>query len=213
MTGCNPEYVRNVINVPMMKNKGEFQASLNAGDFMSFDPQFAYALTDNIGLMMNTSFQNTKAKMGGYHKHILGEAGIGYYNKTGKLFDFEVFAGYGYSEIETKNTIYFGGYQTFYSNAKTDRIFLQPNVGFSSNTLEGSLSSRFTYNFIHDHYHMEEKQALFIDPALSLKIGWEQLKISLQIGFSMPLYESSNVEYKPGIFSVGVHYYVNRKQK
>ena len=195
----------------MLKNKGEFQASLNTGGFTSFDPQFAYALTDNVGLMMNTSFQSTKGKMGDYHKHILWEVGLGYFKKIGKSINFEVFAGYGYNKIKTQRTMYLGAYQTYYSNANTDRIFLQPNVGFSNNIFEGSLSSRITYNFIHDHYHMEEKQALFIDPIVSVKTGWEQWKISLQGGFSLPAYKSSYVDYKPVIISVGIHYYVNRQ--
>ena len=213
MTGCTPQYIPNTLNVPMLKNKGEFQASVNTGGFVFFDPQFAYAVTDNVGLMMNTSFQNTKGKMGDYHKHILGEIGIGYFKKIGDLFDFEVFTGYGYNRIKTQRTVYLGGYQTFYSNTNTDRIFIQPNIGMIYDVVEYNLSSRITYNFIHDLYNQEEKQALFIDPVVSMKFGWESFKISLQGGISMPVYQSSYVEYKPYIISIGIHYYVNRQQK
>ena len=211
MTGCTPQYIPNTLNVPMLKNKGEFQASVNTGGFVFFDPQFAYAVTDNVGLMMNTSFQNTKGKMGDYHKHILGEIGIGYFKKIGKLFNFEVFTGYGYNRIKTQRTVYLGGYQTYYSNANTDRIFLQPNIGFSYGILEYNLSGRLTYNFIHDLYNEKELRALFLDPAVTLKLGKNPFKVSLQGGFSLPLYQSDIIEYQLFIVAIGLHYNISKK--
>jgi len=50
INGCAPAYVPNVINTPLLSNKGEIQTSIHTG-IAGFDPQFAYAITDHIGFM------------------------------------------------------------------------------------------------------------------------------------------------------------------
>jgi hypothetical protein len=56
LTSCAPAYVPNALNTPLFNNKGEIHIAANTG-ISGFDPQLAYAVTDNIGVMVNGSFR------------------------------------------------------------------------------------------------------------------------------------------------------------
>lgn len=53
LSSCAPAYVPNVINTRLLSNKGDTRLNVNSG-FSGFDPQFAYALTDNTGILKAT---------------------------------------------------------------------------------------------------------------------------------------------------------------
>ena len=91
MTSCSPEYVPNMVNSPMLSNQGEFQASVATGT-SNFDAQTAFAITDNIGIMVNGSFGNeTNDSTDDYHKHAFIEGGIGYFEKIGSKGRYEIY--------------------------------------------------------------------------------------------------------------------------
>jgi hypothetical protein len=209
INSCAPSYIPNVINAPLLSNKGEFQARLNSG-ISGFDPQFSYAVTDNIGVMLNGSY-NYQNDSDSYHKHYFIESGAGYFGKLQESGRFEVFGGYGYGDVKTL-TPWLPGWVA-YADGYYHRIFIQPSIGAVTNVFEGSFSTRFVMVNMHFRDYYGDKPSAdnsfnpFIEPVITAKIGYKYVKFVTQIGFSIPLgnnYEDL-YDYQPFIFSMGVN--------
>jgi hypothetical protein len=199
MYSCAPVYVPNVINAPMLTNKGEVQVALHAGT-SGIDPQFAWAITNNIGIMVNGSFQNsTSDSTTDYHKHSLGEIGLGYLRAIGQRGKFETFIGYGKGSIEAlyKNSIW-----TSRSKVDMGRFFIQPTIGVTSKVIDLGLSTRISFVGITDGKDMVNR--VFAEPAVTAKLGWDHLKIVGQLGISVPFNDDDVLNYQPLLFSVGI---------
>lgn len=197
---CAPVYVPNVVNAPMLTNKGEVQVALHAGT-SGFDPQFAYAITNNIGIMVNGSFQNTTSdSTNNYHKHGFGEVGLGYLKAIGQRGKFETFVGYGKGTIQA---LYENNLWTSRSDVDMGRFFIQPTIGMTSKVFDLGISTRLSFVNITDGTNSASR--VFAEPALTAKIGWDHLKIVGQLGISAPLNEDSNsIDYQPLLFSLGI---------
>ncbi|MFW6371230.1 MAG: hypothetical protein ACOC10_08515, partial [Bacteroidota bacterium] len=179
MCSCAPSYVPNVINTPMFKQAGELQGAAHTG-ISGFDPQVSYAITENIGLMVNGSFANqTSDTTDNYHKHSFIEAGVGFYKNYRSIGVFEVYGGYG---MGTLNAFYENDLWSDQENVKTNRLFLQPAVGINTGYFIGSLSPRLVYvNLLQEP---ESLDGIFIEPVLTGKLGLPYVKMTLQVGFS-----------------------------
>ena len=108
---CKAVYVPNGRNSPMFLKAREVQVSVQysngyySGDFsrerafnpLALDFQSAVSVNDHLGFMGNYSFINNAPK---FQYHRFGEAGIGYYDNTGKRY-FEIFTGIGKGRGET----------------------------------------------------------------------------------------------------------------
>jgi hypothetical protein len=206
--GCAPAYIPTVINTPLLSKEGEFQAALNTG-VSGFDPQFAYAITDHIGVMLNGSYINqTNDTLNNFHKHLAVESGVGYYTKIGNSGRFEVFGGLGYSRL-----------QADYSNnlwiSRTDlnsmKIFIQPAIGASTDILDGSFATRFVrVTLFQDQL---QYTGFFIEPVLTAKVGYKFVKFVMQVGFSIPVNSNELVfSYQPFLISVGIQTKLNFKK-
>ncbi len=199
-SSCATAYVPNVVNTPLMNNKGEFQASLNTG-ISGFDPQVAYALTDNIGLMVNGSFANrTSDSSDDFHKHQFVEFGGGYFTKVGSAGRFEVFGGFGAGNLQAE---YDNELWVSKARVNSTRFFLQPAIGATTSVFDGSFASRFVY--VNLSQNSDNASAMFVEPVLTGKVGYKYVKFIVQTGFSF-LLTSNDVafNYQPFIFSVGV---------
>lgn len=98
---CSPEYIPNMVNSPMFSNAGEFQATVATGT-SNFDAQAGYAITDHIAVIANGSYADqTNDTTDEFHKHLIVEGGLGYYQKINSAARIEVFGGYGVGKIET----------------------------------------------------------------------------------------------------------------
>ena len=196
---CAPIYVPNVINAPLLSNKNELQASINTGT-SGFDPQIAYAVTDNIGIMLNGSFKDSKSdSLEDYHKHQFGEIGIGYYKKLDENARFEVFTGFGYGKIKAYTEFAF---LNDYVNLESYRFFIQPDIGITNKIIDASFSTRFiVFNTINNNINYNR---MFLEPALTFRVGYKYIKFSVQVGYSFAL-SSSIINYEPFIFSIGLH--------
>jgi hypothetical protein len=199
LSSCAPEYIPNVINTPLLHNKGELQVSASAG-ISGFDPQAAYAVTDNFGLMLNASFSNRSSNTGSdFHKHNFVEFGLGYYKVFEEYFCFEVYGGGGFGNNQGKYTT---GWGISESNNESTRFFVQPAIGISTEFVDLALASRLAQLSIHsDEGHFRD---LYIEPALVLKLGYQYLKFITQVGFSVPINDNFEIDYQPFIFSIGL---------
>jgi len=197
---CAPAYVPNVINAPLLSNKGEVQLAVNTG-IAGFDPQFAYAVTDHFGIMVNGSFANwTSDSTDNFHKHQFFELGTGYYTKIGSSGRFETFGGFGFGNLRAD---YSNDLWLSKSRVNSTRFFIQPTIGATTSIFDGSFATRIVL--------VELKQdnisasGLFVEPVLTGKVGYKYVKGVFQLGFSLPL-NSNNLpfNYQPFIVSVGI---------
>jgi len=200
---CAPAYVPNRVNTPLLTNKGELQVSVSFGT-SGIDPQVAYALTDNIGLMANASFlDNTSDESStsySFHKHFFIEFGPGYYRNLQNGFKFETFTGVGLGKIngEYDNILW-----TSRVDVKNTRFFLQPSFGYTSKLLDIGLSTRLVA--VSFRQSSESNTGILIEPAITAKLGWDHVKIISQIGLAYPFNEEDiSFVYQPVLFSLGI---------
>jgi hypothetical protein len=210
---CRPLYVPNIHNVPLLKEKKDVSVTLNPNEL-----QGAYAVTNNIGVMLNLYKNNVNFTFdyeGGVSRSLC-EVGVGCFKKFGKFGVFEIYGGYGIGGLEFGKS---SGANDFYS-ANTSRIFLQPNIGFSNKFLDIILSTRlFSYSlndpdlsryqgpdtFDFDLSHVHEKSYLYIEPAITIKLGWKQAKFFIQQIIPIPLNNERNVLEALPIAYIGVY--------
>lgn len=203
---CSPAYIPNVVNTPLLSNKGEVQAAVHVG-VSGVDPQFAYALTDQIGLMLNGSFlQQKNNSTNTYYKYKFTELGVGYYSKIGDNGRFETFGGFGLGNIKTNSTNSFltdGTVGNISTRALSYRAFIQPTIGLSYAIFDGSFTTRLVM------VNISEKSLLktdyFAEPTFTVKLGYKYVKYIFQFGLSIPLYPSYRpFKHQVFIFSVGM---------
>lgn len=197
---CAPAYVPNVINAPMLTNKGEVQVSLHAGT-SGYDPQFAWAITNHLGVMVNGSFMNsTSDSTNNYHKHSFGELGLGYFMPVGQRGKFEAFGGVGSGKIQA---LYENSLWTSRSNVVITRYFIQPTIGITSKLIDAGFSTRIS--IVNLHNEAASSTGIFAEPAITARLGWDYLKIVGQIGLSVPFdSEKNEINYQPLLLSLGI---------
>jgi len=204
---CSPEYIPNMINTPMLSNKGEIQGNIAAG-INTIDGQMAIAITDNFAVMTNASYYNrTSDSTNNFHKHILLEGGLGYYLKLSDVGRFEVFGGYGLGNVEGyyENSII----GSSITDANFSRFFIQPAIGASSQVFDGSFATRFVFVRMNPNGDNFDTGSYipFIEPAVTFRLGYKHIKGVMQVGFSLPISKTNiNFDYQPIIFNVGVSY-------
>ncbi len=204
--GCAPMYVPNVVNTPMLSNKGEFHANVNTGT-SGFDPQLSYAITDNIGVMLNASIENrNRDSTDSHHRHKFIEFAAGYYTKFAELGRFETYVGYGRGSI---NAHYDFVLWESFSDVKYNRIFVQPAIGISTKWFDGSFAMRIAYVDIFQSGY--RKDGIFMEPIVTVKFGYDYFKIVSQMGYSLPADNYVSFDYEPFMFSVGIQVTLGRR--
>jgi hypothetical protein len=200
LDSCAPAYVPNVINAPMLTNKREVQLALHAGT-AGFDPQFAYAITNHLGVMLNGSFMNsTSDSTNNYHKHGFGELGLGYFMPIGQRGKFEAFGGVGSGKIQA---LYENSLWTSRSNVSITRYFIQPTIGITSKLIDAGFSTRIS--IVNLHNYAASSTGIFAEPAITAKLGWDHLKVVGQLGISVPFdSENNQINYQPLLISLGI---------
>lgn len=207
--GCAPVYIPNVVNTPMLSNKGELQAAVYTG-ISGFDPQFAYAITDNLGVMLNASFSSkTNDTLNNFHKHQFVETGVGYFTKIGVSGRFETFGGIGYARLKSD---YSNNLWISFSDLNSLRLFIQPSIGAATDFFDGSFSTRFVYLSLFQNNL--NYNAFFIEPVITAKVGYKYVKAVFQLGFSFPVNSNELIfSYQPFLFSIGIQAKINTRPK
>ncbi|MFO7938827.1 MAG: hypothetical protein R6U66_03650 [Bacteroidales bacterium] len=212
-TACSPEYIPNMVNSPLLSNQGEVQATI-AGGTSNLDVQTAVALSDNWALMVNGSYADEHSDSSeDFHKHLMVEMGVGYYEKMGRIGRYEIFGGYGAGKIKGRYDE--AVFDAPYTEASFNKIFLQPGIGLSTGYYDGSFATRFsaiqmdldasTAGFT-DDFH------LFFEPVITNKFGSRYIKVIMQAGLSLPISQTElHYDYQPFLFHVGIHMNIGRK--
>jgi len=138
--GCAPLYTPNIIHAPLFLQKNDADIQLGIGT-CGYDAQVAYAPTNYLGVMVNSSFKNKETTdTNFYHKHNFLEVGLGYYGKIGAAGRFECYAGYGNAQAESFMDGFYGLVKGRYN-----RFFIQPSIGAKTDVFEGAFSLRVVY--------------------------------------------------------------------
>lgn len=210
INGCMPYlYVPNAINVPLYTEKNDITSQISVGP-LTHDVQLSYAPTNNIGVMLNTSFKKGDVigkNSDSYNSHLFIEGGVGYYAEIGEV-NIETIIGYGNGESTVKGSDI--------DKIHYNRFFFQPSVGRISNMYEGAFSIRFSSVNIYKTlsqtgYSKNRLNAITVEPVLTGKFGDKFFKFFIQGGLSLPMYDYNLITEKLKvynsfiIFNVGIN--------
>ncbi len=219
LTSCGI-YRQNVVNVPIIKQKGQAQLSGHAS-FIGFDGQISYAATKQIALIANYSDIGTKKvtySSDNYQidKHYFWEAGVGYYKKTSKhlYIDFFILGGNGLTSHFVQGLDTAKKLTTFYRRAFYNRFCFQADFGRVRNKFEYAFTPRLmvvNYSNVTDSevktYQSLPNTYLYSDFSFTLRYNLlKVLKISSQINATIPItgYKDSYYEFFPFNCSLGI---------
>jgi hypothetical protein len=209
-----PVYHPNVVNIPLFENKGEVTAAVYSGT-SGFDPQIAVAVSDNIGIMLNGTFNKfSKENTNDYQTFQFGEFGLGYYNKIYKSLKFELYGGVGYGH---NNFYSFVNNEKKVENLTYTKFFIQPVFGTSTKFFEGGFSPRVVVSVFNDNGYLYQKT--YVEPVVTAKIGVQYFKFVFQGGLSIPIiageeeifYVYDSRLHRIGMLSFGLQVQINKR--
>jgi len=212
---CSPLYMPNRQNMPLLTKKNEFQGSVSYGvdganvqGSYAFDEHFAGMINAEMGKNKATNFDGDPT---GWNKQKFAEIGLGYFKPLGSNGAAEIFAGYGTGKSSVLEYSDYAANPDFRRNGTFQRFFIQPNVGFHSKVFEAGFGLRTV--FVHydrivssTSSHQGKSTFVLVEPAATLRLGWENVKLSWQMGLSLPAYNGSELDYNPLIGSFGVDF-------
>lgn len=221
LASCNPKfYSPNTQNVPLISEKGETNLTLSGnGNQVEFQGAYGvsegFALQANGGLFIPPDLDNGN---GGSGKFI--ELGAGYFKPLTSNLVFETYALFGMGSFENHFPTTNSGSPLTKGDLSGNilRIGIQPNFGYKSNHFSAAISSRFvnlTYNKIEGDLIFEDENQLtylknnssnfLIEPALTLRGGFEKLKLQVQYGYSFNL-SNSDFRQDDSFLTVGLNF-------
>lgn len=213
LTSCAPIYIPNNVNTPLLTEAKEFTLNMSTG-MDGFDCQLAYAVTDDIGLMLNgaylskdgTNIHDSEVKYTQQQKYI--ETALGWFQQPYDNFVVETYLGGGIGKSSSTDSYLFTDDKKIYGEGNFYKLFVQSDMGFKSSFLEGGVALRGAYiNFYKMHHDLNltvnKFDGLFIEPAVFLRIGGPVFKIQSQFGFTSKLSNKKFLIYEPYILSIG----------
>jgi hypothetical protein len=201
-----PIYVPNTLNTTLLQEKGEINIGYNKSP-AGYDIGTSYAISDNIGLMINGTYLSNKRPEQN-RKHKLGEIGIGYFFQSKEHLIGEIFLGAGLGSNLIKEKISYFPFLFFiylpiepdqkeeefvYLNANYIRFFLQPTFVSRKKIFEVGFSLRLCYiNFYKIHHSNINfpRENTLLEPVFFIRIGPPVLKFQMQFGTSYSPFEN-----------------------
>ena len=230
LTGCKVMYTPTMQNVPLLQEQGDIKVTLNTNNL-----QGAYALTENVGVMVNGSFHSSEWKVedGMNSNEVYSsrrfnvEGAGGYFKKLGENGSFEVYGGAGYGNVSYNNTfsyynpdINLDETQNLKFSANAMKVFVQPSIGTVGENLEVAFSTRLValkFSGINrvgytdeqlqmeNIYQIDKPTYMFAEPALTLRYGLPWVKIQSQLLYSAKL-NADALNYKPVNLNFSLHF-------
>ena len=200
---CSPKYYTpNTLNVPLFSEKGETNLTLS-GNVNQVEFQGAYAVANNIAIIANGGVimpGNLETGNGGSGK--LVELGAGYFKPVTENWIFETYGIVGYGSMENHLPSTKDYYPLTKGNISANllRVGIQPNFGYKTKNFSAAISSRIVNlsysnikgDLIYDdvvqtNYLKDNSSNFLIEPALTLRGGFEKFKLQLQYGYCINL--------------------------
>ncbi|MCB5288235.1 MAG: hypothetical protein LHW64_10610 [Candidatus Cloacimonetes bacterium] len=218
---CNPKfYIPNTQNVPLISEKGETNLTLS-GNGNQVEFQGAYGLFENIaikadgGLFIPSNLDNGN---GGSGKFL--EFGAGYFKPLNNNFVFETYAIFGFGSVENHMPSTIESYPLTKGDISANimRFGIQPVFGYKTKYFSIAISSRFvnlSYNHIEGDlivadipqttYLKDNSSNFLIEPAITIRGGFEKLKLQVQYGYSLNL-SNNNFKQDNSLLTVGLNF-------
>ena len=215
LTGCVTLYKPNAIHSPMLKEKGELNASgsLGLSGCGIINLQSAYATSNHTAIMIDGMVhqRNSRSDDSSVEKlnMFFGEAGAGYFTTLGDKNNglFQCYGGGGYGK--TIDKIKISGQPNPEVYAKYFNIFIQPGMAYISKNIEVAFDLRANYvrlfdihAYLYDQFEWWNSDFHFysdtavdfmnLEPAITIKGGGEKLKGVVQFGATIPTINSSS---------------------
>lgn len=227
MGGCAPVYYTPTSqNVPLFTQKGESRVIV-MGNESQAELQAAYAATPHLAFQLNGGLffsPDDDSATGDGHGRF-AELGAGYYTPIGdSRFVFETYGLVGIGSVENSfpESVANNPGSNGRLNANLYRFGVQPVIGFKSKYFSAALSSRFVslnysgiggslmYDGLNQQAYLRDNSSLFlIEPALTVRGGFERLQLQLQFIGSANLTKSDFYQ-KNSVTTLGLIYLVNQ---
>ena len=219
LISCAPLYVPNKVNTPLLSQKNEASVDFSYGE-SGVNLQSAYAVTENIGVMLNGSYLSQENNYDANNdrsylrKSKFAETAIGYFNGITNTSVAEIYFGGGIGKASSIDNFMLIGEEKIYSEGNYYKLFLQTNIGIKGKFVEGGVALRTSYiNFTNFHYENVNvemyPESYFFEPAVFVRFGGPIFKFQSQLGFASKLSEKEFVTYNPLILSVGILFRIN----
>ncbi len=189
VSSCKIGYVPSAVHTPMFKEGG--QTNINASLLYKADFQAAHSIDSHFFVHgdFSTTFNETSSNSSSSGNAITNSftVGAGYYHYFNDVFMFEGLAGFGLGRSEID-----------YS-----KFIVQPTMGWVRKHSEIGFTPKFTL-VTYDEMGVTA-QDVFIEPTSTFRFGGPIVKFQTQIGFAVPVYYTSDVEWIPFNFGIGVN--------
>lgn len=192
------------------------------GGINGWDVTALYNFHKNLGVMANGSFAYNKRKnrdehLEGplFHRHLFGEAGIGYYKGWGeRRSTIALYTGTGWGNSLTDNTNLVGN--QIYQKAVYHRYFIQPSVSVDLKHVNLSYGLRLSNVILQQFETQNGLQEVpiknwFYETVTELSTKMEDFDFVTQVGFNAPFNdEKTNFHYRAFHISLGICYNLAR---
>jgi len=226
VAGCAPVYYTPTSqNVPLFTQKAESRVTV-MGNESQAELQAGYAATPHLGLQLNGGLffsPDDDSATGDGHGRF-AEVGAGYFTPIGESrFVFETYGLVGVGSVENSfpESVAANPGSNGRLNANLYRFGIQPVIGFRTRYFSAALSSRFVslnysgiggnlmYDNMNQQAYLRDNSSLFlIEPALTLRGGFERLQLQLQFIGSANLTKSDFYQ-KNSVTTLGLVYLIN----
>jgi len=206
LASCAPIYTPNIVHTPLFSEKNDADLQIGMGT-SGYDVQAAYAPTNYLGVMVNSSFQyRDVTDTNYYHKHEFVEAAVGYYGKIDEAGRYECYLGYGNGEAKSYSPDFYGLVTGSYN-----RFFIQPSIGAKMDVFEGAFSLRVAYVDMYKisknvEYRRSELNSFYFEPVLTAKVGYKFVKFFVQGGLSLPIENTLKYTDSPLLLNFGLSF-------
>jgi hypothetical protein len=213
---CKTAYVPNTVNVPLFDDAGQMRIS---GDFAG-NVQFAASLGRRFGVMANGMWRKdgeTSEPVNGKGRFF--EVGVGSFSNTSGPLRYEAYIGAGYGHSMTVDNT-----KTWETNGA--RFFFQPSLGIHHSIFELAFTPRLvagkfqkanttytTQELIANKLHnIHEPTWFFIEPAITARLGFQWVKLQVQLGKSFKINEDP-LAYDDNFSSIGLIFDFGRRYR
>lgn len=206
---CSPNfYVPNQQHVPGFTSQGQTKLSASLvlnpdNDVKGGDVQLAHSITDRTAILFNVNKYYGYNKSSQFHGFPFGsnnydlggsghalEVGYGYFKANDSRVITEV---YGFASLASFcNNTHLGDLNGNFKG-KFTRLAIQPSITYKTKYFEAALSSRINhlhYYKIRGQYELYDEllentpDNFFFEPAITLRIGFNRVKLQLQYQYS-----------------------------
>ncbi|MEO6223389.1 MAG: hypothetical protein ABIP90_09070 [Vicinamibacterales bacterium] len=204
----------------MIEAKGQTNLTV-VGNANQVEAQAAYGISDAVALQVNFGrVQPKKEDNGNSGSGRLFEAGLGYFRhvRPSVLFDVYALAGVGTVDNDFPSALAGNPGTTGKISADMTRFSLQPSISFQRRRVSISGSTRLSslqYRNIEGSlifggenqvkYLTDNKSNFLVEPAVTLRVGGEKLRLQVQIVRSVNL-SNSDFKQDKSLGTVGLNF-------